>query len=168
VKEFHLGDILSVTTGRVVSPRGMRGMCDILGYMTGETTVSRQFEFARTVGECAGPLLKQHPALADVRLPDGLDSETAEAWLASQVVRFGERLPVSPLGERYRLLADHIISEFNPPDGVVAEIAIVMNAVSFAAAYIREQPCTCVDDIDAEACDRCQVLGQDHGKPVES
>jgi hypothetical protein len=73
-----------------------------------------------------------------------------------------------PDDHRYRLLADHVISEFNPPDGAVPEMEMVMGAVSFAAAYIRMQPCSCPDDDDDdEACDRCQVLGQDHGKPVQ-
>jgi hypothetical protein len=36
-RAFHLGDILSVTTGCLVSPRGIAGVCDILNWMTGET-----------------------------------------------------------------------------------------------------------------------------------
>lgn len=35
-KTFHLGDILTITTGRLVSPRHMEGVYDILNWMTGE------------------------------------------------------------------------------------------------------------------------------------
>lgn len=34
--EFHVGDILSVITDRLVSPKHIGGVYDILGFMAGE------------------------------------------------------------------------------------------------------------------------------------
>jgi hypothetical protein len=108
-RAFHLGDILSVTTHRMVSPNGMTGIYDILGWMTGEESL-QTFQIPRAVRECTGPLLAQHPALAVVAVPDfGPDEQVAErdarAWLAEQVAAYGEFREVAPLapGQRPRV-----------------------------------------------------------------
>jgi len=54
-KEFHIGDVLSITHGRLVSPRHMDGIYDILNFMTGD-------QIPRATEECREPLLRQHPA----------------------------------------------------------------------------------------------------------
>jgi hypothetical protein len=98
MREFHLGDILSVTTGRLVSPRHIDGVYDILNYMTGENLYTHQLP--RATEACAGPLLAQHPDLADARIPEGGfgdDKANVEAWLADQVRRFGETRSIAPL-----------------------------------------------------------------------
>lgn len=99
-RTFHLGDILTVTTGRLVSPRHMDGIYDILGWMTGESLFTHQLP--RAAGECQGPLLAQHPDLAAVEVPesfgDGPEAEAAVAcWLAAQVAVYGETREVAPL-----------------------------------------------------------------------
>jgi hypothetical protein len=35
-RPFHLGDVLTITTGRLVSPRHMDGVYDVLNFMTGD------------------------------------------------------------------------------------------------------------------------------------
>jgi hypothetical protein len=100
MRQFHLGDILSVTTERLVSPRHVDGIYDILNYMTGDNLCTHQLPRANR--ECAPALLAQHPQLAEVQVPAsfGETPETAvAAWLAEQVARFGEMLPVEPLAE---------------------------------------------------------------------
>ncbi len=93
---FHLGDILSVTTGFLVSPRHMDAFYDLLGYMTGESLVTHQLP--RAMNECAPRLLEQHPDLADVPVPDRFEGkEHVDRWLAEQVARFGEYRDVAPL-----------------------------------------------------------------------
>ncbi len=67
----------------------------------------------------------------------------------------------------YRLLADTIIDQLNPPDGDDAEVAICMRAVGQAAEFIRGLPCTCPRRAGAEPCGRCAVLGQYQGERVE-
>lgn len=95
-KTFHLGDILTVTTGRLVSPRHMDGVYDILNWMTGDNLFTHQLPRANE--ECAPHLLAQHPDLAAVQVPDGFTGrEHVEAWLAGQVTAYGEYRDVAPL-----------------------------------------------------------------------
>jgi hypothetical protein len=96
-RSFHLGDVLSVTTGRLVSPRHIGGVYDILGWMTGESLMTHQLP--RACDECAPRLLEQHPQLADVDVPDdfGDSGERVADWLETQVAWLGRELPVAPL-----------------------------------------------------------------------
>src|SRR5579871_5263795 len=41
-RKFHLSDVLTVTTGLVLSNRHMEGVYDILNYMTGESLFTHQ------------------------------------------------------------------------------------------------------------------------------
>jgi len=96
-RDFHLGDVLSITTGLLVAPRGVKALYDILGFMTGETLYTHQLP--RASRECAIALLAQHPQLANVSA-DGVNRTTWRAWLADCVQQFGESLPVTPLPPR--------------------------------------------------------------------
>lgn len=96
-KDFDLGDILSVTTGLLVSPRLMDGVYDILNYMTEDSLFTHQLP--RAAGECKEPLLTQHPQLRGVEAPDEFtDGDHVFAWLDSQKAIYGDSLPVAPLG----------------------------------------------------------------------
>lgn len=95
-RDFHIGDILSVTTGLLVSPSHMDGIYHILNWMTSDNLFTHQLP--RAGDECQGPLLEQHPDLASVEVPDEFESkEHVFAWLDEQVARFGETRPVAPL-----------------------------------------------------------------------
>lgn len=97
-REFHLGDILSITTGTLVSPSvpPIDGVYDILNYMTGESLFTHQLPRVRK--EAAPVLLEQHPQLAAVDA-SGVGRDNWREWLAEQVARFGERLTVKPMTE---------------------------------------------------------------------
>jgi len=97
-RSFHLGDILSITTGRLVSPRHMEGVLDILTWMAGERPEIHQIP--RVTGECRGPLLAQHPDLAAVIPPEFTSPGRPfqlQAWLTVQVRIYGETREVEPL-----------------------------------------------------------------------
>lgn len=94
VREFHLGDVLSVTTGILVSPRKLDGLWELLDHMTGESLFTHQLP--RAFDECAPELLCQHPDLAAVAVPE-LEPEQVLGWLAEQVAVFGEYRSVRPL-----------------------------------------------------------------------
>ena len=109
-KAFHLGDILSITTGRLVSPRKMDGIYDILNFMTGDNLFTHQLP--RAGRECKPELKKQFPQLATAEMnfevaeisemletPSGKNDPGAlvDGWLAKQIVIYGEYLEVSPL-----------------------------------------------------------------------
>lgn len=95
-RTFHLGDILSVTTGRLVSPTHMTGISKLLDHLTSDNVFTHQIP--RVVRECQPSLLAQHPDLSHVEVPEEFTGqEHVETWLAAQVARFGEFLPVAPL-----------------------------------------------------------------------
>jgi hypothetical protein len=83
-RRFHIGDILSITTGKLVSPRLISGVYDILGYMTDDTPYTTQL--GRFKEECL-PYLEQ--TLGDAikpysEIPDTItDSLSLYKWLHS-------------------------------------------------------------------------------------
>jgi hypothetical protein len=93
-RRFHLGDILSVTTGRLLSPDGISGVYRIENYMTGESLFTHQL--GRAMQVCAPALLQQYPQLVSVDA-SSVTKDTWRTWLNEQIAQFGERLPVVPL-----------------------------------------------------------------------
>lgn len=109
-RQFHIGDVLSITTGRLVSPRHIDGVYDILNFMTGDDVFTHQLP--RASDECKPYLVGQFPQLARAEmdsalaeLDDALKSKTGKAdaekivasWLAKQVAKFGEMFEVKPI-----------------------------------------------------------------------
>lgn len=95
-RAFHLGDVLSVTTGRLVSNRHMDGIYDVLNWMTSDDLYTHQLP--RAMDEAKPEVLRQHPDLADLPVPaDFAGKADVEAWLAEQVARFGEYRDLTPL-----------------------------------------------------------------------
>ena len=93
-RSFALGDILSVTTGKLVSPRLLAGVSEILAYLTGEAPFTHQL--GRFMEECRPHLLRQHPALAPVS-GDTVTSENWRTWLDEQESRLGPALLIEPI-----------------------------------------------------------------------
>lgn len=106
--KFHLGDVLTITTGLLVSPRHMVGVYDILNYMTGQNLYTHQL--IRAMEVCKSELVKQYPWLTDVvvlerPLPEG----KIVAWLTEQVARFGvSKLDVAPLSNNKYVVMDPV------------------------------------------------------------
>lgn len=123
-RTFHVGDVLSITTGFLVSPRHMDGIYDLLDYMTGDNLFTHQLPRAST--ECAPALLKQHPQLAGVETPDEFEGkEHVERWLAEQVARFGEHLVVEPLATEDHTRIDPITEmRMLKPDAQIIPVVV--------------------------------------------
>ena len=109
-KQFHLGDVLSIATNRLVSPRHIDGVYDILNFMTGDNLFTHQLP--RASDECKPYLVEQFPHLATAEmdsviaeLGDALKSKNGKAqvekvvadWLAKQVAKYGEMFAVKPI-----------------------------------------------------------------------
>jgi hypothetical protein len=94
-KLFHISDILTVTTGRLVSTRHMDGVYEILNYMTGDDLFTHQLPGATRI--CKKELLIQYPQLSDVEVRDFLNKEDVFKWVDLMVIKYGETLPVTPL-----------------------------------------------------------------------
>lgn len=61
MKLFHISDVLTVTTGRLVSARHMDGVYDILNFLTGDELYTHQLP--RAMRECEAFLRIQFPDL---------------------------------------------------------------------------------------------------------
>lgn len=95
-RDFDLGDILTVITEYLVSPRHMAGVYDILNFMAGEPVYTHQLR--RVMLEACKVILAQHPQLVSVTYPESVEGDEAvAAWLAERKVEFGETLPISPM-----------------------------------------------------------------------
>lgn len=94
MKSFHLSDILSVTTGRMLSTGHIDGICDILNYMTKDDLYTHQLP--RAMEECGQFLLEQYPQLKEVIVPDKF-KDNFDEWIQEQIARYGEYLPVESL-----------------------------------------------------------------------
>lgn len=98
-KAFHLGDVLSVTTGRLVSHDHIDGVYNILSWMTGEPLMTHQlpraFEPAKNV------ILVTFPILRRIEYPEGLETpEDIFEWVDKQAEGFGQwwEIPKIPEG----------------------------------------------------------------------
>lgn len=105
---FHVGDLLTVTTDRLVSPTHMDGLYRLVGYMTGVPHFTHQLP--RGCDACKPSLLRQHPWLADVVVPEDFSTEeSVMTWLANVASEHGEFHQVEPL----------------PPEAYIAQNPIV-------------------------------------------
>ena len=94
---FHLSDVLSVTTGMLVSTRNMRGVYDILNHMVGSEVYTHNIPKAISV--CCPSILRQYPELAEVSIDVELDEDARAEWLQKQIDKYGEFLDILPLPE---------------------------------------------------------------------
>ncbi len=94
MKSFHLGDILTVTTGYLVAPRGVEAYYDILNYMTGDVVFTHQVP--RVMDECKPFLLSQFPQLANIDASQ-VNPDNWKAWLAELVEKHGKTFEVKPI-----------------------------------------------------------------------
>lgn len=93
-KRFHLGDVLSVTAGKLLSPSGMTGLYAILKHLTGEPIFTHQI--GRVLGEAAPHVLAQFPALA-AEAGDDVTPEGHALWLVEKSRIYGEWFEVAPM-----------------------------------------------------------------------
>jgi hypothetical protein len=94
-KAFHIGDILTLTTGYILSPRGSAGVRELEHHLAG-----RQLEaWERIVytGAFRSALLQQHPGLPEFSDEEIPPPELLHIWLARRIAECGEYLTVAPL-----------------------------------------------------------------------
>jgi hypothetical protein len=109
LRRFHVGDILSVITGRLVSARGMEGRYDILGYMTNDSPYTAQL--GRFADECKPYLHQQFDeTLAGFYEPPEVamaDAPSKYRWLGEVGRTLGEPLlQVKPIAEEHHAAID--------------------------------------------------------------
>lgn len=82
--KFHISDVLSITTGRLVSNRHVEGVYKILNHMTGDNLFTHQLP--RAGRECAPVLIATYPQLSK-------DDPTTARCIAAmdRAIEMGER-----------------------------------------------------------------------------
>jgi hypothetical protein len=93
-REFHIGDILSVSTGYFASPNGFGAVHELIEYLLGEPVMTH--ELPGVWERCKRGLIAQHPQLADADCT-GITPQNHAARLAALVAEYGESLPVAPI-----------------------------------------------------------------------
>jgi len=94
MKKYHIGDILSITTSKIVSPSHIGGIRNILNYMTGDNLYDHQLP--RAADECRPWLKAQFSWLNDVDASD-VNPDNYKRWTEEQVEKYSEYLEVKPL-----------------------------------------------------------------------
>lgn len=109
-KKFHLGEVLTVISFRLVTPDGFEGLSRILNFMTGENLYHHQL--TRVWKECQTCLAQQYPQLTGVNmelafaeLDEAMNARMSyqelkkiiEDWLTKQVALYGEMFEVSQI-----------------------------------------------------------------------
>lgn len=93
-REFDLGDVLSVTTGKLVSRRHIDGIYDVLNFLTGDNLFTHQLPRAMDV--CRPAVLAQHPELP-LDAPAFGDKGEVFAWLDEQERAYGATVAIVPV-----------------------------------------------------------------------
>jgi len=97
-KNFHIGDVISVTDGKLVSPDHIGGIYNILGWMTGESLMTHSLP--RVSRECEPFLREQFPDLSAEVVPDGINSlDKAVAYLETLYPKYGQFVAVAKIPE---------------------------------------------------------------------
>lgn len=99
VRRFHLGDLLSVTSGRMLAPDGMAGMLRLLRHVEPRGVVPAE-QVRPWAERVTVELVTQHPWLWDVHVP--ADESELATWFDEAVAAHGEwhevtALPVWPI-----------------------------------------------------------------------
>ena len=105
--KFHLGDILSITTGVLLAKRGMDAVYEIEEFLTGEELTTLALGIVQP--KCKASLLKQLPKLQplDREVTALCDSfvgisvkekeNRIDAWMADQIKIYGEYFEIEPI-----------------------------------------------------------------------
>jgi hypothetical protein len=93
-RDFPLADVLSVTTGCMLSDH-VDGLYRILNHLTGDSPVTHQL--GRAAEACRPGVIEQHPQLAGVVPPEGIDVPEVMAWIAEQERVHGDSLVLAPI-----------------------------------------------------------------------
>jgi len=103
---FHLGDLLTVTSGRLMSPSGVDGAYAILTFMTQDTLSTHQLP--RAARECKPHLVEMYPWLAEIELSE-VTPDNWRAVLDILVNQYGVMHEVKTLTPREHIFMDPIM-----------------------------------------------------------
>ena len=95
-KEFPIGAVLSVVTGRLVSENHIAGVYEVLNFMTGESLYTHQLP--RVSEEAEPVILAMHPQLAEAKAEaEQVNGDNWREWLSTWTARYGATIAVPRL-----------------------------------------------------------------------
>lgn len=106
-RRLHLGDLLTFTTGRLLSPDGMDGLYMAAEFLVGGAVFTHSLP--RVCDEATPDLLRQFPFLSEIEPPEFVSPSEVDIWLADQVARYGTWFDVSPLPSGVHAPVDPLI-----------------------------------------------------------
>jgi len=114
-RRFHIGDVITVATGRLVALRHIEAVYDLCGYMTGGPGLMTH-QLPRASRECEPALRAQHPGLTSEPIPTIKSLEDAERFLETLYPLYGQMVEVAPLSPGDHTVIDPIaeIRMINP------------------------------------------------------
>lgn len=128
LKSFPLADVLSITTGRLLSRRGMDAIYNILDYMSEEGLTTLQLprvaEEARPVIIALYPQLSKENLKSDLDALDAMKGAGAEAvykWVDDLKGRLGETFKIPKLGDAHKKI-DPITEAINMTNGTLVQL----------------------------------------------
>jgi hypothetical protein len=96
-RAFPLADVLSITTGKLLTRGDGAALDDILNWMTRDHLA--WWQAPRATDACTEALTAQHPFLADLLPPADLDQPDLYAWLVAAEERHGRELTIRQLDD---------------------------------------------------------------------
>ncbi|HEY2497322.1 MAG TPA: hypothetical protein VGK24_09655 [Candidatus Angelobacter sp.] len=149
MKKFHISDVLSVTTGRLVSSRHMDGIYKILNFLTGDSLFTHQLP--RAMRECEPWLRAQYPYLFPDHPPmakclvglDGLmklddGSRADRAKICSEWVKAVQREVKFP----------EVLPDMLPIEAMARDMHTVIDPIEEAKAMVGEKNVIAVETTD--------------------
>jgi hypothetical protein len=106
-REFTLGDLYTVTSGKLVGPGGISGIYETLSFLTGDDLFTHQLSAASDA--VTESLIKQLPFLAEIEYdltfaaddPYEVRKARVDAWLDIQNHKYGEFHTVKAVPEAW-------------------------------------------------------------------
>jgi hypothetical protein len=97
-REFHLADIMSVSTSKLCSRRGVEALYDLLGFMTGESLYTHAL--IRAGEEMEVEIKRQLPFLNEINA-DHVNEENVRDFVAEMIAKYGTWHRVFPARGRH-------------------------------------------------------------------
>lgn len=105
MKQFHITEVISITTGKMVATSQIDAIYDVLEFMCGEPIQTHQIP--RAIRECAPYLLKQFPMLQGEQA-ESVTQANLKEWALAMEQKYGKTLAVEPLPAGVHLQIDPI------------------------------------------------------------
>lgn len=95
VLDFPLGDVLSLYTGKILSPRGVAGIHRLLNFLYGQELYD--FQLSEKGDEALPWITEQYPDFATLKFENTEQPAYWAEWLDDQISRFGMTVIIRPI-----------------------------------------------------------------------